>query len=145
MKVRSRFRLRTNSDNFVGVDGLAAARSRHGSECHLGIHSLPCRRFATSATRKMKVRCWFRLRTGNESTAHGGNKSPSGGGEAPSAHPCIHSHTIPSNRGTQTHTVCVPWFAVRRRTRTAPIKSNPPVREPTDSNLLDSGVGATAI
>ena len=36
----------------VGVDGLAAARSRHGSECHLGIHSLPCRRFATSAPRK---------------------------------------------------------------------------------------------
>ena len=64
VRVRTRFRLRTNSDYFVGVDGLAAARSRHGSECHLGIHSLPCRRFATSATRKITVRSRFRLRTG---------------------------------------------------------------------------------
>ena len=35
----------------VGVDGLAAARSRHGSDTTLWCHSLPCRRFATSATR----------------------------------------------------------------------------------------------
>ena len=42
---------------------------------------------------------------------HGGQKFPSGGDRVPSAHPCIHLIVIPTNRGTQTYTVCVPWFA----------------------------------
>ena len=38
----------------VGVDGLAAARSHHGSDTTPWCHSLPWCRFATSATRKRK-------------------------------------------------------------------------------------------
>ena len=41
-----------NPHTLVGVDGLAAARSRHGSDTTPWCHSLPCRRFATSATRE---------------------------------------------------------------------------------------------
>ena len=40
---------------FVGTGGLAAARSRHGSDTTLWCHSLPCRRFATSTVRT--IRC----------------------------------------------------------------------------------------
>ena len=49
--------------------------------------------------------------TGVCAPTYRGQKSPSGGGEAPSAHPCSRALTLPTNRGTQTHTVCVPWFA----------------------------------
>ena len=40
-----------NFGSFVGDDGLAAARSRSGSDDHSGRHSLPSRRFATPASR----------------------------------------------------------------------------------------------
>ena len=48
-------RLRTNKrspTNSVGGDGLAAARSRSGSDTALWCHSLPSRRFATSTPRE---------------------------------------------------------------------------------------------
>ena len=42
---------RTVISNLVGIDGLAAARSRSGSDTAPRCHSLPSRRFATAAIR----------------------------------------------------------------------------------------------
>ena len=43
----------------TAIHRLASARSRHGSDSHLGCHSLPCRRFATRWGRLTRqVRTW---------------------------------------------------------------------------------------
>ena len=49
-------RLACDFGHVVGVDGLAAARSRSGSDNHAGCHSLPSRHFVTSATRYCRDR-----------------------------------------------------------------------------------------